>query len=161
VAAAEPLLPDRLPAPRRVTTVTGVSAAPTVSGIIARLNQVEALQVELAVVDNEYYGHSVTVAGLLTGQDVAAALRGRDLGDSVFLPEVMFREGGEERVTLDNWGLTDLERELGRPVHRLPRDGRIALETLLGLPLEPSLRLPAPRRALAAARARRQARTAN
>lgn len=154
-AAVDSLLPERLPQPRRLTAVTGVSASTTVSAIVDRLNRIDGLRVDLVVVENEYYGHTVTVAGLLTGQDVAAALKGRDLGETVFLPEVMFREGADQQGTLDDWDIQDLSQALGRPVERLSRLGDQAVAQLTGLHLNPRLRVPAPAGALAVARARR------
>ncbi len=154
-AAVEPLLPEALEEPRRVSAVTGVSAAPTVRRVLDRLNQIDGLQVDLTVVENDFYGRSVTVAGLLTGQDVTRALRGKELGKVIFLPEVMFRDGAAKRVTLDDWDLEDLARELGRPIERLPRNGRLAAEMLIGRALSDVLRVPAPQSALAAARRKR------
>ncbi|MGE5589995.1 MAG: DUF512 domain-containing protein [Bacillota bacterium] len=154
-AEVEPLLPPALEEPRRVSAVTGVSAASTVRWVVDRLNRIGGLQVDLTVVENDFYGHSVTVAGLLTGQDVLRALQGRDLGETVFLPEVMFRDGADKRVTLDEYDLDDLVRELGRPIERLPRNGRLAAEMLTGQVFSGVLRVPAPTGALAAARRRR------
>ncbi|MHB9146481.1 MAG: DUF512 domain-containing protein [Symbiobacteriia bacterium] len=153
-----PLLPARLPAPRRVTAVTGVSASATVAGIVAQLNRIHGLQVDLLVVENEYYGHSVTITGLLTGQDITAALQQRDLGESVFLPEVMLREGEGQRVTLDGWDLERIAGALGRPVERLSRNGAEALAQLCGVQLQERVRIPAPHSALAQARSRRRSR---
>ena len=62
-------------------------------------------------VPNHFFGETVTVAGLLTGGDVIAALRGRDLGDVVALPRAMFDASGER--TLDDLTLHDLSEQLG------------------------------------------------
>ena len=60
-------------------------------------------------------GRALTlVSGLLTGQDVAQGLTGRDLGDAVFAPKAMFDSRG--RVTLDGVTAGDLEDMLGVPV---------------------------------------------
>jgi len=66
-------------------------------------------------VENVFFGANVTVSGLLTGADVVAALRGRDLGERVFLPDVMFAPGEDDahRVTLDELRLEDLAAQWG------------------------------------------------
>ena len=46
------------------------------------------------------------MAGLLTGQDIIAQLKGRDLGEILYLPENILRSG--ERVLLDDITVEDL-----------------------------------------------------
>ena len=38
------------------------------------------LRGQVIAVENDFFGHTIDVAGLLTGQDISAQLRGRDLG---------------------------------------------------------------------------------
>ncbi|MCG0239074.1 MAG: DUF512 domain-containing protein [Firmicutes bacterium] len=107
-----PRLPDRLPEPRRVTVVTGMLARGVLQRAVDRLNQVEGLQVDLLPVENEFYGPTVTVAGLLTGRDMLMALAEKeDLGDLVILPAVAFRDG--DGRTLDNYTLPMIQEKLG------------------------------------------------
>jgi NifB/MoaA-like Fe-S oxidoreductase len=63
---------------------------------------------------NDFFGETVTVAGLLTGQDVVAQLQGRDLGDVVLLPAAMF--GGPGGQTLDGMWPQEIGEALGREV---------------------------------------------
>jgi len=56
----------------------------------------------------------VTVAGLLTGQDVIEQLRGCELGDVVILPAAMF--GGSEGQSLDGMWPQEIGEVLGREV---------------------------------------------
>jgi putative radical SAM enzyme (TIGR03279 family) len=76
------------------TLVTGVLFAPILQRATAEL-----VNVDVVPVMNRFFGETVTVAGLLTGQDVVAQLQERDLGDVVVLPPVMF--GGPEGQSLD------------------------------------------------------------
>ena len=46
------------------------------------------------------------MTGLLTGQDIIAQLKGRDLGETLYLPENILRSG--ERVLLDDITVEDL-----------------------------------------------------
>lgn len=105
-------LPAALPETRRVTVVTGLLARDTLRRAVDRLNQVQGLQVDLLPVRNEFYGPTVTVAGLLTGRDMLMALAGKgDLGDLVVLPTVALRDG--DGRTLDNYTLSMMSETLG------------------------------------------------
>ncbi|MFW8314573.1 DUF512 domain-containing protein, partial [Klebsiella pneumoniae] len=51
------------------------------------------------VIRNDFFGERITVAGLLTGQDIIAQLKDEDLGDEILLPCNVLRMG--EDVFLD------------------------------------------------------------
>ncbi len=63
---------------------------------------------------NRFFGETVTVAGLLTVEDIAAALEGRDLGDVVVVPGEVFR--GPDGLSLDGIGPAALSSALAIPV---------------------------------------------
>jgi putative radical SAM enzyme (TIGR03279 family) len=114
-------LPARLEHPVRVTLVTAELITPTFHPIIARLNAIENLHIELLTVKNKVFGHTVTVAGLLTGKDVTDALlvqeaSGTPLGDVVFLPQVMLDKKGYGARFLDNLTPADVEAATQRLV---------------------------------------------
>jgi putative radical SAM enzyme (TIGR03279 family) len=113
------------PPHRCATLVCGTLIAPTMQRLVGEWQALApgpSATLRLVAVPNRFFGHSVTVSGLLTAQDVLATLRGHDpstssghrLGDLVFLPRVMFDARGER--TLDDATLADIERELGVPV---------------------------------------------
>jgi putative radical SAM enzyme (TIGR03279 family) len=124
----EPRLPARVDRPRRVTLITGTLAAPVLRPFVDRLNEVENLEVRVAPVRNEFFGPTATVAGLLTGQDIAAQLSGRDLGDAILLPSVAVRDD----VFLDDWTVDRLSAELGVPLEVVPPDAPHLAEAALG-----------------------------
>lgn len=106
-------LPAALAAPRRVTVATGVLATETLQRAAGWLtSNVSGLQVEVATIENEFYG-TTTVAGLLMGQDIVRQLRarGESLGDLVLLPAVAFRE--TDVRSLDNLSLDEISLLLG------------------------------------------------
>jgi putative radical SAM enzyme (TIGR03279 family) len=103
------------PAFSRLTLVTGALFAPILSRAASELyalshNTIESVVVPVA---NDWFGTTVTVAGLLTAADVVSALEGRDLGEIVVLPGAMFSLDG---VTLDDWTPDDIAAKLKRPV---------------------------------------------
>jgi putative radical SAM enzyme (TIGR03279 family) len=91
--------------PASSTLVTGTLFAPVLRAVT---------KATVIPVVNDFFGQTVTVAGLLTGQDVIAQLQGRDLGDVVVLPGAMF--GGPEGQSLDGMGPQGIEEALGRRV---------------------------------------------
>jgi putative radical SAM enzyme (TIGR03279 family) len=104
---------------RKITLVCGTLVALLLEEIATELGQLTGLEVEGIPVVNEFFGPTVTVSGLLTGQDVIAALQqrtweGSDLGDVVFLPRNMFDAAGE--VTLDDMTPLEIGARLGTRV---------------------------------------------
>ena len=103
------------------TIATG-TAAPFLRGLVQRaMGDYPGLRGQVIAVENDFFGHTIDVAGLLTGQDISAQLRGRDLGDRVLIPIHMMRHG--ETVFLDDYTVERLSRELGVPVQVVDEDG--------------------------------------
>ncbi|MEW5899246.1 MAG: DUF512 domain-containing protein [Bacillota bacterium] len=112
-AAAAKKLPAGLARPRKVTVATGKLGEEILKPVVGRLNEIENLEVQLIGVTNRFFGETVTVAGLLTAQDLLAGLAGRKLGDLLIIPAVMLRE--KDDVFLDGLTLPELARRLGVP----------------------------------------------
>jgi putative radical SAM enzyme (TIGR03279 family) len=113
---------------RVATVVTGELFGPILARLLGEL-RVPGLRAEVVPVPNEFFGRAITVAGLLTGQDVASALTGRPLGDVVFVPRVTLTE--TKGVFLDDVAPADLERHLGVPVRPLEASARGLVDGLL------------------------------
>ena len=77
--------------------------------------------VSVCQVKNQFYGETVTVSGLLTGEDIMAQVK--TSGGTVFIPENAFRK--EPCEMLDGTTLEQLERKLGRQVKVGSNDGGI------------------------------------
>jgi putative radical SAM enzyme (TIGR03279 family) len=91
-----------------VTLVTGTLFAPVLRAAVVSSGA------EVVSVVNHFFGESVTVAGLLTAEDVIAQLQDRELGEVVLLPASMF--AGPEGQSLDEMWPKDVEQALGRRV---------------------------------------------
>jgi len=109
------LLPRSLKKKLNITLVTGVSAFRLIRQMIQqKLNSISGLKIQPVVVKNDFFGHTVTVAGLLTGVDMLNTLRKqKNLGGVVLLPPNCINQDG---LFLDDLTPQDLERELGRKV---------------------------------------------
>ncbi len=119
-AALAPKLPQALPEPRRIRLVTGALMADILrEEIVSRLRAVQNLEVEMTVVRNRFYGDTIRVTGLLTGQDIFAALEKEAPVDRIYLPRNCVND---EAIFLDDWKLSELESRLGTPVRAIPND---------------------------------------
>ncbi len=101
-----------------VTVLTGEYAAP----ILAPL--VEPHGARVLPVANRFFGGNIAVAGLLAGEDVAAALKGEPHGHRYLLPDVCL-SGGR---FIDGLGPADLPRA----VEIIPADGASLRRALAG-----------------------------
>lgn len=72
-----------------VTLVTGEYGVAVLGAILERLERLTGAQLRLLPVRNDYFGGNVAVAGLITGQDVAAAIKADPSpGRRYLLPDV-------------------------------------------------------------------------
>ncbi len=118
--------------PRRVSVATGVAAYPTVRAMAARLEaMVEGLEIQVYEIVNRFFGESVTVAGLLTGGDMAEQLSGHDLGDELIIPENTLR--ADEAMFLDDMTPEELSEKLGVLLRAGKNDGAAFIKEMLGI----------------------------
>lgn len=99
---------------RHATLVTATLFAPTLAKAAREFDRLAGTRLEVVSVLNERLGHTITVAGLLMGRDVIAQLQGRDLGEFLVLPRVMFDH--PDGISLDDVPPLEIARALGRPV---------------------------------------------
>jgi putative radical SAM enzyme (TIGR03279 family) len=125
---AAPARPPRA-APRAVTIITGELFAPILRRLLAGV-RLPGLEADVVATPNHFFGRAISVAGLLTGEDVAAALSGRAPGDLVLVPRVALRETAG--VFLDDVSPQDLARHLGVPVETPEADADGLLDALMG-----------------------------
>ncbi len=115
---------------RKVAIACGRLPAPVMQELLgeltARFPGVEPL---LYPIRNDFFGETITVSGLVTGGDLIAQLKGKDLGDTVYIPLTMLRAG--EDVFLDDVHVSDVEEALGVPVVALDCDGISMVKSIL------------------------------
>lgn len=112
--------PPRDTAKLNGTILTGTLFAPVLEDLITQLNARTGTRLRVAAVENRYFGSEIVVAGLMTGECVAAA-RARIEGDFVAIPKNAHKS--DEAVMLDGTRLDELERRLGLPVRALDFEG--------------------------------------
>jgi len=123
-------LPTALAQPVRLHWVVGQAVASTFGPVVARLNQIEGLDLQLLPLTSTFWGERVTVTGLLTGSDVLQGLAGQSLGDGVLLPALMLKNGEE---FLDSVTLAEVRAALEVPVLVVPNQAEALVDWILAL----------------------------
>lgn len=116
---------------RHVTVVTGTAASPFLDDLLDELRiKCHNLTCNVIPVINDFFGHTINVAGLITGTDIINQLKEKDLGSELILPNVMLRH--EADVFLDDVTVDDIKRELQTNVTVIPNDGYELLNAIIG-----------------------------
>ena len=94
------------------------------------------IHINVKSIRNDFFGETITVTGLITGQDLIAQLREEQimhpLGEEILIPVNMLRSG--EKVFLDDLTVYDVEKEIGIPVGVVWSGGDEYVRSMLGLP---------------------------
>lgn len=115
----------------KFSVATGVSAAPFLSKLIVTAKgKYDNMNGSVYPIINDFFGHTIDVAGLVTGRDMIAQLRGRELGERLLIPQSMLRDG--EGVFLDDVTVDEVERELGVRVIPVEQDGYELFKAMMG-----------------------------
>ena len=101
------------------TILTGEMFAPILQEQIERYNTVRRARLSVVAVPNTYFGGDVSVAGLLTGQDLVA-MKGEIVGDFVIIPRVTIKS--DEPIFLDGMTYDGLKSQFDVPVYDLDTD---------------------------------------
>ena len=125
---------------RHVTTICGRLIEPVIRELAAEImGSFPGLSIRVVPIRNDFFGHTITVSGLITGQDLIAQLKelvGNEdpadvLGEEILLPVNMLRSG--ERVFLDDLTVDDVENTFRLPVGVIWSGGEELVRSVLGL----------------------------
>ncbi len=123
---------DSVELPRCVSIATGAAAYDTVKEISNELEaRVDGLKINVYKIVNNFFGESITVAGLLTGKDISEQLSGKDMGAVLFFPENALRSGGD--LFLDDMSPEELSQRLGVTALPAHNDGAQFIRDILGV----------------------------
>ena len=122
----------KLDKPRKISSVTGKAAYDFISRKAKQLEEAfEGLEYRVYLCENEFFGHSVTVAGLLTGIDIYNRLKGEELYEELIIPSVMLRHEGD--LFLDNMSIDELSEKLGVKITPVLTNGDDFVNAALGI----------------------------
>ncbi len=119
---------------REFAIATGVSAYPLMKMLVENFSdKFNGTSAEVYCVKNEFFGESVTVAGLITGKDLISSLKKQGFNcKNLFLPSVMFKSN-EERIFLDDITVEEVEKELKTKVTITNCDGYLLFELMFNI----------------------------
>ncbi|WP_028830034.1 DUF512 domain-containing protein [Proteocatella sphenisci] len=102
---------------KHISIATGTSAYEFMCGIGDKITRsIPGLKITVKRIVNDYFGDKITVAGLITGTDLYEQLKESELGDCLFIPSVMLRDGNADPVFLDNETVDGISNKLKIPV---------------------------------------------
>ena len=110
--------------------VTGALAADYIKKLLKSLEKwVDKIPANVYAVDNDFFGNSVTVSGLLTGRDIIKQLKNKPLGSRILIPRNMLRSGDD--VFLDDIKVDELSAELNVPIRIVEQNGADLVDAIL------------------------------
>ena len=115
---------------REISMATGKLAFPYINRMAEQMeNAFPGIRIHVYEIRNDFFGEMITVSGLLTGKDIIAQLKGKELGETLYLPENVLRSG--ETVLLDDLTLSDISRTLQVPVDIVKSSGQDFVNAVL------------------------------
>ena len=88
-------IPKKINKKKKILFATSFAAKSALDIISSKLNKTENLTTEVVPVKSNYWGQDITVAGLITTDDLIAALKDKEC-DFVVIPSVMLRQYSED-----------------------------------------------------------------
>ncbi len=118
------------PLPGEISLATGVAAYPFIKKLSESAKEkLPNMKFNVYAVENDFFGRSITVAGLITGRDLIDQLNGKSLGKALLIPSVMLK--ADEDVFLDDVTLEQASDELGVDVVPVMNDGGALFDALI------------------------------
>lgn len=128
--------PDGVP----FSIACGTSVAPFFEKLVCTAHEkYDNIDGRVYAIENDFFGHSINVTGLITGGDLINQLKGKDLGERLFISQNMLRR--EEMDFLDDVLLEEASAALGVPIYPIEQDGFALWDAISGDAL-PELKIP-------------------
>ena len=116
--------------PIKKSVATGEAAYPLIKELADKLmEKVDGLHINVYKINNEFFGDTITVAGLLTGKDLYEQLKDKDLGEELLIPSVTLK--ADEDIFLCGMTLEELSGALGVKVTPNDANGAEFIRALL------------------------------
>lgn len=116
----------------RISLATGSAAYPLLKELCSLFTQkFSACRADVFEIKNDFFGRSITVAGLVTGKDLINQLKNKDIGSTLAIPDVMLRHEGD--LFLDSISIEQVENELSTSIVTSMTDGKSLFNLLAGI----------------------------
>ena len=110
----------------KISLITGKLAEPIIRNWAKNVSD-NTINIQVIGIENDLFGRSVTVAGLISGNDVINQLKGLDLGELLVIPDICLRDG----AFLDDVSLNDLKSKLNINIMEIPVNPNKAIKKIL------------------------------
>ena len=116
--------------PYHLTIATGVAAAPFMRAMSKLVSErILGVTIQVAVIENDFFGHQIDVSGLITGKDLVCSLKEYPLGDGLIIPRNMLKN--DENIFLDDMTPEQVKEALNVPVQPCSVDGKLWIKEML------------------------------
>ena len=115
-----------------IAMVTGVDSYPLLKELTERFTQkYSGVKIGLYPIINDFFGHDITVTGLITGGDIIKQLKDKETSNDLIIPSCMLKH--QENVFLDDVTVEDIEKELNLNITVVDCDGYELVDTLINI----------------------------
>lgn len=115
---------------KKISVATGVAAYNMMRILVDEAKKKWSdLKCDIFCITNEFFGNTITVAGLITGRDLISQLEDKNLGDILIIPRCMIRYQGD--CFLDDITVEEAESKLNVKIFLCENDGGEFLDLLI------------------------------
>ncbi len=112
------------------TFVTGVMFSEYLEKCLKKMKDAfPHFEYEVKTIINDFFGHKITVAGLLTGQDIINQLKDSVTGNCIVMPDTLLK--ADEDILLDDITVYDIEKALQKKVHIVESSGNALVDFII------------------------------
>lgn len=117
---------------RNISIATGSASYDFICKMVKKVNKkCKNLNCKVYKILNDFFGHTITVSGLVTGVDLINQLTGNDLGKELLISRSMLRTEGD--LFLCGTSLEEIQKQLHIEVVTVEQDGASFVASLLGI----------------------------
>ena len=114
---------------KKYVLATGTLAKDYINKITGKiLGRFNNLELEVVPIINNFFGETITVSGLVTGQDLIDQLKPYNKVDGIIIPRSMMKS--DEEIFLDDISLEELSNKLDIPVISSKVEGKSLIEII-------------------------------
>ncbi len=122
---------------RELSCASGEAAYPLIRELCDYAMKISpSLRINVYMVKNDFFGHNITVSGLVVGRDLVSQLKGRELGETLIISASMVKGTYPEKtdgVFLDDVTLQQAEEALGTKISLAYNDGEAFAKLIWGI----------------------------
>ncbi len=123
---------DNMDIAGNITMITGVDSYPLLKELTEKfIQKYNDVEINLYPIINDFFGHDITVSGLITGGDIINQLKNKKVSKNLLIPSCMLKR--DENIFLDDITVEDIEKALSVKITVVDCDGYDLVDTLIDL----------------------------